>query len=119
MATLDPQTHDLVSVEPNETFTGELVEYKFDNPDPKENWQYTFYDLSERKLPYSVMAVLEYLYQHKRQVRITVEDLGESVSARTARERAEQAAKQREEALAKLATDARDRQQRMVKYTSR
>src|SRR5579885_3238720 len=92
MATLDPQTFDVVSVEPSESFTGDLIEYRFDNPDPNENWQYVFYDLSDRGLPYSVMAVLEYLYKNKHSVRITVEDLGESESARLSRERTENTA---------------------------
>ena len=117
MATLDPQTHDVVSVEPSEAFTGELVEWIYRQGDPEN--ELPFYDVSMGELAYSLMSVLEYLYKNKHSVRITVEDLGESVSARNARERAAQAAKRREDALAKLAIDAHDRQQRMVKYTSR
>jgi hypothetical protein len=119
MATLD-SNHDVASVEPTETFTGDLVEYRFDNPDPEENWQYVFFDLSENnERRYSLMAVLEYLYKNKHSVRITVEDLGESESVVRARERAAAEAKRREEALQKLAQDARDRQHHMVKYQSR
>lgn len=118
MAMLD-SNFDVASVEPIETFTGELVEYQFDNPDPDEDWKYLFYDLSENnERRYSLMAVLEYLYRQQHSVRITVEDLGESPAVAERKARAAAEAKRREEALARLAQDTRDRHSAMVKYQS-
>jgi hypothetical protein len=119
MATLDPQTSDVASVEPTEVFSGDLTEYVFDNPDPDENWKYKFYELGERDKNYTLMSVLEYLFNNKHSVRITVEDLGESPAVAAAKARAAEFERQRQEALHKLAVDAVDRQQHMVKYTSR
>ena len=112
MGSYNSELNQMVGVDDVETFIDDLYQYgPFPSLDPEEEGTepWTFYDMGGQDLPYTMQAVLEYYFNHKRAVKITIEDAGPARGPRIAAEGARQAQYRREQALIALEAEARHR----------